>query len=109
MEKDYSYWNFKTDTKMEAIYKKNPGYFTSWQQGIKAFNSGEVKSSSTVVTIPVHMIITHPPGQSVGSGVNFSLAHIESQIQVLNEDFRKVCMRICKSFTLSLKKTQFLT
>jgi hypothetical protein len=47
------------------------------------------QGNSSVVTIPVHVIIVHPPGQSVGTGDNLSLARIESQIDVLNEDFRR--------------------
>lgn len=38
-------------------------------------------------TIPVHVILVHPPGQAEGTGVNFSLAHVQSQIDVINQDF----------------------
>ncbi len=44
-------------------------------------------SQSNVITIPVVVHVLHT-GQSVGSGLNISMAQIQSQIDVLNEDFR---------------------
>ncbi len=41
-----------------------------------------------VVSIPIIMHIVHN-GEAVGTGTNLSLAQIQSQIDVLNEDFRK--------------------
>ncbi|HYG40920.1 MAG TPA: M43 family zinc metalloprotease [Cytophagales bacterium] len=49
------------------------------------------KSSRTadeILTIPVVVHVIHK-GESVGSGSNISLAQIQSQLEVLNEDFRK--------------------
>ena len=50
----------------------------------------ERKSGRTmaVVSIPVIFHIVHN-GEAVGSGTNLSLAQVQSQIAVLNEDFRK--------------------
>lgn len=45
--------------------------------------------SSHVVTIPVVVHVLHP-GQAVGTGLNISMAQIQSQIDVLNEDFRRL-------------------
>ena len=72
----------------EAEYQ---AYLEEVRASFKAFqNQKKSKQSSTLVTIPVHVIIIHPPNQAVGTGVNFSMEHIQSQIDVLNEDFRRL-------------------
>ncbi|MFK8008066.1 MAG: M43 family zinc metalloprotease, partial [Saprospiraceae bacterium] len=82
-----------TDQKMQSAMDADPAYKKAMENDLvsppisKFNNFGE--NSSVVVTIPVHVIIVHPPGQSVGTGVNFPLNHVESQITVLNEDFRR--------------------
>lgn len=43
----------------------------------------------TLLTIPIIVHIVHN-GEPVGSGLNISQAQVQSQIQVLNEDFRKL-------------------
>jgi len=43
----------------------------------------------SLITIPVVVHVVHN-GQSVGSGANISQAQVESQIDVLNEDFRRM-------------------
>jgi len=45
--------------------------------------------SHQIITIPVVVHVLHN-GQSVGSGLNISNAQIQSQIDVLNEDFRRL-------------------
>lgn len=47
------------------------------------------KTAGTVYTLPVIFHVIHN-GESVGSGTNISQEQIESQIEVLNEDFRKI-------------------
>jgi len=47
------------------------------------------KKTSTVYTIPVVFHIIHT-GQSVGTSMNISQAQVNSQITVLNNDFRKL-------------------
>ncbi len=59
--------------------------FESWLQNKIAQESG---SSSGIVTIPVVVHIIHN-GESIGSGSNISAAQVQSQIDVLNEDFRR--------------------
>lgn len=78
-----------TDIKMQTLYEDNPGYYESVQAGFKSFAGNAQNIKSTVVTIPVHVIIVHPSGQPIGSGDNLSLDHIQSQIDVINEDFRR--------------------
>ncbi len=82
-----------TDEKMQMAIDADPSYKKALEEDLaKPMTSSSStfgKSSSVVITIPVHVIICHPPGQAVGTGVNFSLAHVESQITVLNEDFRR--------------------
>lgn len=82
-----------SDEKMQMAMDADPSYKKSLKEDYSKPNTSAPitfgKSSSVVVTIPVHVIICHPPGQSVGTGVNFPLDHVESQITVLNEDFRR--------------------
>jgi len=64
------------------------------EQDKKIFNAWkkereETGRSSVPVTIPVHVIIVHNPNQNVGQGDNISLDRINSQIQVLNDDFAR--------------------
>ena len=49
----------------------------------------ESTSHHAVITIPVVVHVLHT-GQAVGTGLNISLAQIQSQINVLNEDFRRL-------------------
>ena len=46
-------------------------------------------SHETVITIPVVVHVLHT-GQAIGTGLNISHAQIQSQIDVLNEDFRRL-------------------
>ena len=46
------------------------------------------RAEETVLTIPVVVHVVHN-GESVGSGANISQAQVNSQIDVLNEDFRR--------------------
>lgn len=49
----------------------------------------ERTNGSLVYTLPVHVIVVHK-GEAIGTGTNISAAQIQSQIDVLNEDFRKL-------------------
>jgi PKD repeat protein len=46
------------------------------------------RTTEEVLTIPIIVHVIHR-GEAVGSGSNISLAQVQSQIDVLNEDFRK--------------------
>jgi len=43
-----------------------------------------------LVTIPIHIIIVHKSSETIGEGRNVSWEQIYSQLDVLNEDFRKL-------------------
>ena len=45
--------------------------------------------NGTVITIPVVVHVLHT-GQSVGTGLNISSVQVQSQIDVLNRDFRRL-------------------
>ncbi|MDA9773675.1 T9SS type A sorting domain-containing protein [Saprospiraceae bacterium] len=80
-----------TDEKAIHAYKDYNAFQKQIDKGIQEFYENPPNNkSSVVITIPVHVIIVHPPGQAVGSGSNFTLAKIQSQIDVLNEDFRRL-------------------
>lgn len=57
-------------------------------QEIAARQKATGRTQATVLTIPIIVHVVHK-GEAVGSGSNLSLAQIQSQIEVLNEDFRK--------------------
>jgi PKD repeat protein len=65
--------------------------FENWLQALMAKNSHNIhyNGSRAVVTIPVVVHVIHN-GDAVGVGENISAAQINSQIDVLNEDFRKM-------------------
>lgn len=77
---------------MQQLYDQNPGMQERMEADRKArvkqfLNKKKSEQLVAIGTIPVHVIICHPPGQSEGSGSNLSMDHILSQIEVLNEDF----------------------
>ncbi len=74
---------------LEEYEALNPGYTEMIQKGLRDFRDKKIseKRSSVFVQIPVHVILVHPPGQAEGTGVNFTVAHVQSQIDVLNQDF----------------------
>jgi|GEM_PF-1861598 len=43
-----------------------------------------------IITIPVHAIIVHLPSEPIGTGRNVAMSRIQSQIDVLNADFRRM-------------------
>ncbi len=77
-----------SNEKMAEHHASNPEYFDEINESIKQFRKQyDTKNHMMFIEIPVHVIIVHPPGQAVGTGSNLSLEQIESQIEVLNEDF----------------------
>ncbi len=76
---------------LTTIQKNNP---TRYQRIIQiekqiATYTNNILSSHQGITIPVVVHILHT-GQAVGTGLNISDAQIQSQIDVLNEDFRRL-------------------
>ncbi|MFZ9980923.1 MAG: M43 family zinc metalloprotease [Cyclobacteriaceae bacterium] len=77
------------------LNKKYPGReskdsFEKWIRGhINHRKSGTAAVFAETYTIPVVVHVIHN-GESVGTGTNISDAQIESQISVLNEDFRRL-------------------
>lgn len=63
-----------------------PMAFEKWLA--QAQQHAAYKTSETLLTLPVIVHICHH-GEAVGTGTNLSAARIYSQIQVLNEDFRR--------------------
>lgn len=61
--------------------------FEKWLRQ-RIINSKNKRTTAEVVTIPVVVHVIHN-GEPVGQGTNISKAQIESQIRILNEDFRK--------------------
>jgi PKD repeat protein len=60
------------------------------QNKIKEINarSRSGRTQATVITIPIVVHVVHN-GEAVGTGANISQAQVKSQLEVLNEDFRK--------------------
>jgi hypothetical protein len=62
--------------------------FESWLQQKMQETARNENGSRAVITVPVIVHVIHE-GEAVGSGRNISAAQIQSQIDVLNEDFRR--------------------
>jgi len=80
---------------MELLRRGNPNIDLQIQQERDRIHewirdNQHIVQQRAVVTIPVHVIIIHEPSEAVGSGKNLSLTQIQSQIDVLNEDFRRL-------------------
>ncbi len=88
MQAQRSCGNEKHAKKNEHINPKqveqNKKSFQAWQK-----ERSEINRAAVPVTIPVHFIIVHEPSEGVGQGQNVSLERINSQIQVLNDDFAR--------------------
>lgn len=64
--------------------------FEGWiSQKIAEQQSSNKRSAGVIRTIPVIFHIFHNPGQGVGVGSNITASQVQSQIDVLNEDFRR--------------------
>lgn len=78
---------FWVDRQMEI----NPEVEKMYSESFREFNDNKIYRSSSFpacgMIIPVHVVVVHPTGDSIGEGANISLDHIQSQIDVLNQDF----------------------
>jgi PKD repeat protein len=64
--------------------------FEEWlEQRIKEDKKNNALPKSNIYTIPVIVHVIHNSNEAVGQGRNISQAQINSQIDVLNEDFRR--------------------
>jgi len=73
---------------LDEIEISNPGYKQQIENSFKAFNKRKKSVKRSInITVPVHVIVVHPTGQAIGTGSNFSIEHVQSQIDVLNQDF----------------------
>jgi len=82
-----------TDEMDSALRANNPSLpskedFETWLSG-EMQNNAQSKIIGGVYYIPVVVHVIHS-GEAVGTGTNVSFAAIQSQIDVLNEDFRKM-------------------
>jgi len=57
-------------------------------QDLNRRKAAGLRTQGTVIFIPIVVHVVHN-GEPVGTGLNISLAQIQSQLEVLNEDFRK--------------------
>jgi hypothetical protein len=72
--------------------------FLQLEQHINTFKNTSLSNAyanrlvnpNSVIVIPVVVHIIHRPGEAIGTGRNIGFAQIQSQIDVLNEDFRRL-------------------
>lgn len=78
---------------MEKIRIHNPEYYQKLmlieQHTQNQLTQKRITSDNVTATIPVVVHIIHN-GEAIGTGTNLSVAQIQSQIDVLNEDFRRL-------------------
>jgi len=82
-----------TDQQMANVYEQNESYRTRIKDGRALTmyqmeqNHSRSAADEEMLTIPIHFIIVHRPGEAIGSGANISDARVLSQLEVLNQDF----------------------
>lgn len=67
----------------------NAGSLQQFEQWLQVKIAQEANASNDIYTLPVVVHVIHD-GESVGSGRNISAAQVQSQLDVLNEDFRRL-------------------
>lgn len=81
-----------TDQLLKNILQNDPAAAQQledgWNRIYEYLNTESSNSRNTVVTIPVVFHVIHS-GQAEGTGLNISAAQLQSQLNVLNECFRK--------------------
>lgn len=84
-----------SDVLENKVLLKNPRVrsdFESWMKkkiADKNLTNSRQKKTASTYTIPVVVHILHN-GEAVGQGINISQAQIESQIKVLNDDYKRL-------------------
>ncbi len=73
----------KTGIDQIEIISQNAKIFAEWKK------SQTLLRDVDTIVIPVHIIIVHSTENAIGEGDNFSFERIQSQIDVLNEDFAR--------------------
>jgi hypothetical protein len=82
-----------TDRQMQELYKVRGDYRQEVTQGRQEVmerllnDHSRSADAAQLLTIPVHFIVVHNPGQGIGSGFNISDQRIQSQLNALNKDF----------------------
>ncbi len=85
-----------TDQLAHEQFENDPAYRQRYFQQMQEWenfqngNHPESTWDSSVKYIPVVVHVIHNPGVPIGTGENISLSKVQSQIRILNEDFRKI-------------------
>ena len=95
---DMGYVRCATDENERMLQEKNPNraseaQFEKWMsQSItkRKNNKSTQKSGNAVMIIPVVVHVVYFGSDAIGNNENISFAQVKSQIDVLNEDFRKM-------------------
>lgn len=76
---------------LQKLYpeRMNEGQFEAWLHPLIRSNMANKSQNGDVVTIPVVVHVIHS-GQAYGVAPNITDAQVESQITVMNQDFRKM-------------------
>ncbi len=84
-----------TDELAHERFKNDPHYRKNYSEylhgtGAHAHRGGAITLDTGVKYIPLVFHIVHGIGQPIGVGQNITMSQIESQVRILNEDFRKL-------------------
>ena len=81
---------------LESIKQADPKFYTRiinieehLKQYLAQLDEGAARNGPSIIRIPVVVHVLHN-GSPVGTGLNIGMAQVESQIEVLNEDFRRL-------------------
>lgn len=80
-----------TDHHMSEVFHSHPHLEQEIDKGFQAFyQKAHPRKTPEQIIIPVHVILVHQPGEAIGGSTNLSLAHVQSQIDVINQDFTRL-------------------
>jgi len=81
---------------LESVQKNDPSRYQRilrmeehLKHYMEGFENSAVRNVPSIIRIPVVVHVLHNGGP-VGTGLNIGIAQIESQIELLNEDFRRL-------------------
>lgn len=80
----------QTDNARYQRFLELENVITNYKNSIRGREGQRFVDPNGTITIPVVVHVIHSPGEAIGTGRNISVAQIESQIDVLNEDFRRL-------------------
>lgn len=81
---------YLSDNSRYQRYIQLEQYIANYKSSLPNVEQGRLINPNGTIIIPVVVHVIHAAGEAIGIGRNISVAQIQSQIDVLNEDFRRL-------------------